>query len=93
MSNNLINAVDYSLFTFGSTSHALKAENILKGLKAEFIIIPTLREISTSCGLSIKINPDNVNSYYDILKTHNVEVEAIYYVKKVDRKNLIEKIT
>lgn len=91
MSTNVFSIKEYLLFTFISTSHALKAEKILKNHGAEFIMIPTLREISSSCGLSIKINPDNLEEYRAVLHDNNVTVEQTYHVKKTDGKNLIDK--
>jgi hypothetical protein len=92
MNTSLVKADNYALFTFGSTSHALKAETVLKESGAIFIIMPTLREISASCGLSIKIFPENVKPYSDILANHSVAAQGIYHVEKINRKNNIEKI-
>lgn len=92
MNSKLVKANSYSLFTFGSTSHALKAETVLKEMGAVFIIMPTLREISASCGLSVKIFPENVEPYYDMLTKHNVTVQNVYHVQKDNRRNNIEKI-
>ncbi|MEN6462869.1 MAG: DUF3343 domain-containing protein [Syntrophomonas sp.] len=92
MNTSLVKADNYSLFTFGSTSHALKAETVLKELGAEFLIMPTLREISASCGLSVKIFPENAEPYYDMLTNHNVAVQSVYHVQKINRKNNVEKV-
>lgn len=47
--------MEYYLITFSSTHAAIAAQNYLKG-KMSFSIMPTLREISNSCGISIRIN-------------------------------------
>lgn len=92
MSTNVFSIKDFFLFTFVSTSHALKAESILKNYSAEFIIIPTLREISSSCGLSIKFAPNNLEEYQSELQRNNVAVEGIYHVKKIEGKHVIDKV-
>lgn len=92
MSTNVFSLKEFSLFTFVSTSHALKAEKILKKYNAEFIMIPTLREISSSCGLSIKIAPEYLEQYRMVLQENNVTVEQIYHVQKFDGKNLTVKL-
>lgn len=92
MSNNLLKSQIYCVFTFAATAHALKAEKVLKGSEAEFIVIPTLREISTSCGLSVKINPDNLNEYHNELVSNGVVIDGAYHVEKQGKKNIIEKI-
>lgn len=45
----------YYLITFSSTHAAMAAQKFLKG-KIPFYVMPTLREISNSCGISLKIN-------------------------------------
>lgn len=92
MSNNIFSIKEFYLFTFVSTSHALKAEKILKKQSTEFIMIPTLREISSSCGLSIKIAPEYLEEYRAVLHDNNVTVEQIYHVQNNDGKNLIVKV-
>ena len=92
MTSALLNADDFCVFTFISTSHALKAEKVLKEKQLEFIIMPTLREISSSCGLSIKIFPDNLETYREILVEQKVTVEGVYRIKKVKGKNQVVKL-
>lgn len=92
MDKSLININNYCIFTFISTSHALKAEMILKENGADFVIMPTLREISSSCGLSIKIVPENLEPYEKILSNSNVAIEEIYHIQKEDGKNNINKL-
>lgn len=92
MSTNVFTMKDYYLFTFISTSHALKAERVLKEADAEFIMIPTLREISSSCGLSVKLAPEKRDEYQLILRDNNVAVEEIYQVQKQDARNVIRKV-
>lgn len=92
MDNNLLKADDYCVLTFGSTSHAIKAEAMLKKIQAEFIMMPTLREISTSCGLSVKINPTNVDEYHENLINNKVAVESVYHVEKKNGKVHLEKL-
>ncbi len=92
MSTNVFSITEFFLFTFISTSNALKAEKILKNYCAEFIMIPTLREISSSCGLSIKIAPHNLEEYQAVLQSSNVTVEEIYHVNKIEGKHVIDKL-
>lgn len=89
---NLIRINKYCLFTFQATAHALKAEKVLKSANSEFTIIPTLREISTSCGLSIKVRPDNFDVTSQILATHKIPIDGIYRVEKQGKKNFIEEL-
>ncbi|HHV15351.1 MAG TPA: DUF3343 domain-containing protein [Gelria sp.] len=92
MASELFHTDSYCVFTFAATSHALKAEKVLKKLEADFLVIPTLREISTSCGLSVKLNPANLDRYFTDLINNRVAVEGIYQVKKEGKKNRIRKL-
>ena len=92
MPSNLFYSDSYCVFTFAATAHALKAEKVLKNLEADFLVIPTLREISTSCGLSVKFSPDNLDRYFSDLINNRVVVEGIYQVEKEGKKNRVKKL-
>lgn len=92
MTTDLFNINEYCLFTFVSTSHALKAEKVLKNEEFEFVMIPTLREISSSCGLAVKTAPDDVENCKRVLGNSNVKTEGLYKVVKEQGKNLINRI-
>jgi hypothetical protein len=92
MKKGLFDSKEYGVFTFISTSQALKAERVLKNAAAIFLIMPTPREISTSCGLAIKVGSDDIASCYDILISSQVNVESVYHVKLVDGKTRTERI-
>ena len=47
----------YLLFTFDSTHAAMAAGRALKPLGA--VMMPTLREISVSCGISLRLRPED----------------------------------
>ncbi|NLB52432.1 MAG: DUF3343 domain-containing protein [Syntrophomonadaceae bacterium] len=85
-----MNLKKYCLITFSSTSHALKAEKIMKELEREFLLMPTLREISSSCGLSLKFRPENLNDYYQELLDRNVSMDGVYEVEINGRKNMVK---
>jgi hypothetical protein len=92
MEKSLFNLKDYEVFTFISTSQALKAERVLKNVAANFLIIPTPREISTSCGLAIKVVSADLASCYDILISNGVKVADVYQVKMVEGKIRTERV-
>jgi len=92
MTRNIVSLNKYCLFTFKSTTHALKAEKILLANSADFIIMPTLREITASCGLSVKMDNKNWRRYAQILKEHQIIVDKIYSVQKMDQDNQIKEL-
>lgn len=92
MDNQLLKASQYCLFTFATTSYALKAERVLKEVDADFMVVPTLREISSSCGLSVKFLPDKLEQYASELKNRQVIIESAYRVQRNGHRNTIEKL-
>lgn len=87
----LISIKKYCVITFSSTSHALKAEKIMKENEREFIIIPTLREISSSCGLSLKFKPENLELFYAELMKKNIAIDEVYEVEVIGKKTFLNK--
>lgn len=57
----------YYLITFSNTHSAIAAQNFLQG-KLPFIIMPTLREISSSCGISLKIESTDYSTIKHVIE-------------------------
>lgn len=93
MKQTLFKLKNYGAITFVSTSHALKAERVLKNASAEFLMMPTPREISTSCGLAIKVASDELHSNLEILKQNQVRVDGAYQIKTVNGKAQAERVS
>ena len=68
----------YLVLIFESTHKVLKAEKLMIASGVKFDIIPTPKEFSSDCGMSIRINPDVV----DWLKISRIlEENGINYLK------------
>lgn len=65
----------YCLLTFQSTHQFMMAEDLLKK-DFEIVIIPILREISSGCGIAIKINCDLAESVAQKLLDSNFPENA-----------------
>ncbi|MEW9121403.1 MAG: DUF3343 domain-containing protein [Thermotaleaceae bacterium] len=72
---------EFYVIAFESTHHAMQTEKYLK-TKFSIETIPTPREISASCGLSIKFSRDIFADVTDMLKKEN----RGYHVFRVERK-------
>lgn len=68
--------MDYYLITFSNTHTAIAAQKFLTG-KIPFLVMPTLREISSSCGISIKITEARLEEIKELL--HSFEPSASMY--------------
>ena len=74
---DLLSLQDYCIFTFISTSHALKGEKVMKQAEAHFVMMPTPRSIN-QLYLAIKVNPVEVKKHYQILVEHRVSIEGYF---------------
>lgn len=81
---------EFYVIAFESTHHALKVESILKN-KFAIETIPTPREISASCGLSIKFLED---IFTDVVKCVKEDMKNlnIYKVKKIGKIKEVNRI-
>lgn len=73
--------MEYYLITFSNTHTAIAAQKYLEG-NLTYQIIPTLREISNSCGISFKVNFSTYEDIMTCLKQYpiNKDMYKIYYV-------------
>jgi hypothetical protein len=75
--------------TFASTTGALKGEQVMKDANQVFVIMPTPRELSTSCGLSLKIKPEDIEESYRVLHAGGVEISGVYHLTRDGNKKAI----
>ena len=83
---------EYYFLSFDSTNYALQAESYFKKNNFNITIIPTPREVTQSCGLSIKFNDSCVNTIKRAIDGINIKTKGIYFLKKENGKPKIEKI-
>lgn len=91
MLKELLRAKNYIVIAFASTHHALEAESLLEG-KVEFVVMPTPREISASCGLALKINPKDRAIVEKYLNNSNVREYHYYEIDKTGQESRINKL-
>ncbi len=77
---------------FESTHYAIAAEKLFKELKLPVEIIPTPREITSSCGLSIKFNEGLMEEIKGILKDGNILIKGIYQMIRIDNQRIVNQI-
>lgn len=78
---------EYYLITFESTHAAISTEKLLK--PADVSIMPVPRFISASCGISVRIHPDNREQAEEIFRSSGElsPEEYSYYHICIDRKS------
>ncbi|SCX81966.1 DUF3343 domain-containing protein [Alkaliphilus peptidifermentans] len=80
------------VIVFDSTHSAIAAEKCLKDKKIPNEIIPTPREITASCGLSIRFNIDSLKIIKEALQNGNISINGIYELKKQGNEKLVDKL-
>ena len=85
----------YYLLVFNSTHAAIQAQKDLnKYMKV--VVVPTLREITASCGISLRIANDDYEKFLSILKDpqNGVRLDTklcrLYQIIHQDKKNHAE---
>lgn len=67
-----------TVFTFGSTHQALRAEKVLLAAQIEAQVIPVPRRISSLCGLAVQVDTARRQEAQEALEAAGVRIEGIY---------------
>lgn len=82
----------YYLFVFHSTHAAMEAQKILSDCNP--IIMPTLRKIAATCGISIRIEEDKMEEAKNLISSSFMDKDMVvlYYVDQTGKEEMILKI-
>ena len=69
---------EYGIVTFNSTHHAISGEKIFKEKEIPFKTIPTPRDITLSCGLSILFSLDDIHKVKELHSGNELSIKGIY---------------
>lgn len=76
--------MDYCLYTFASSSEAMKSEILLEKNKISCRLVPLLAEIDASCGLALRFNIEDYKKVEDLFVAENFPYEGRYVLSYVD---------
>ncbi len=82
----------YYVIAFDSTHYAIQGEKTLKNNNIDIKVIPTPREITASCGLSIRFNPEFYEQIKNILEEDSLSIKGIYKLIKNENGRSASKI-
>lgn len=68
--------------SFDSTNYAMLADKCFEERHFEKMVVPTPRAISNSCGISISINPDDIENVIELIKSEKLKVKGIFKINK-----------
>lgn len=66
----------FYVISFDSTHHAIKAEKLFKEANLNIKMMPTPREITASCGLSIRFEEVDLEQVQEIIKKEELAVRG-----------------
>lgn len=84
---------EYYFLSFDNTNQAMQAESFLKGQNFSITVIPTPREVTLSCGLSVKFNYGGVDAIKDLVAAGSIKAKGIYHLKRENGVRSIEEIS
>lgn len=77
---------------FDSTHYAIAAEKILKEKNYQIHTIPTPREITASCGLSICFDENLLGYIKRDMEENNIKIKGIYKINKNNNERTVQQI-
>ena len=80
---------NYMIITFSSKHQAIHFERLLLGRFA-IEMIPTPRDITASCGLSLKFEKEDLSSILEVLKSEDLTGKQLYeYIEETQIRKMI----
>ena len=83
---------EFGVVTFESTHHAINGEKIFKEHDILFKTIPTPREISLSCGLSIRFDLKYLDRVVEFYSNNTLAIKGVYSFTMIDEVRKIKKL-
>ncbi len=83
----------YFVVAFDSTHYSIQGEKTLKNSNIDIKVIPTPREITASCGLSIRFNPEYYEKVKNVLEEASLSIGGIYKLVKNESGRFASKVS
>lgn len=80
----------FLLLTFASANYAMQCEAALKGQGLKGQIIPTPREITLSCGLSILSDIENLDKIRELINEGKIVKKGAYILEGMGKNRTIK---
>lgn len=81
--------MEYYLFAFESTHGAITSKKNLEK-EIDLVMMPTLREITSSCGISLRIEPKDLERAKQLMEESGITGYALYMVREKEVKCISE---
>jgi hypothetical protein len=70
--------MEYSVIIVHSTGHAIRLERLLQGQGIACKMIPVPRQISSNCGVCVRVLRAEVEAASQVIAAAQLEIEGIY---------------
>lgn len=81
------------IVSFNSTHQAIRTDKLFEELNIKATTLPTPREITASCGISIRFLSEDLDKINKILQENSIEYKGIFHIVKLeDGRKHVEKI-
>ena len=80
------------IISFNSTHQAIKCDKAFGKNEIDYTVLPTPREISQSCGMSIRFGLEDIDTIKEIIDQNQIEYKSMYRIFKEDGKKQVEEI-
>lgn len=72
------------IVSFNSTHHAIRLDKLLGEASVRATTLPTPREITASCGISIGFLYEDIEKVKNTLVENNIEYKGIYKITRLE---------
>lgn len=70
----------YAVIIVYSTSHAIRIEKLLQEMRVPCKLIPVPRQISSDCGVCVRIQRSDIEVAREAIDTAQVEIDGIHEI-------------
>lgn len=72
------------IVSFNSTHHAIRTDKLLNEIGIQSMTLPTPREITASCGISIRFLQQDIDKVNKILDENKIEYRGMFSIKRLE---------
>lgn len=72
------------IVSFNSTHHAIRSDKLFGEKNIKSTTLPTPREITASCGISIRFLHNDLNDVISVLEENSIEYKGIYHISRLE---------
>ncbi|WP_425448722.1 DUF3343 domain-containing protein [Dethiothermospora halolimnae] len=83
---------EFYVITFDSTNYAIKGEKLLLDKGFNIRTIPTPREVTASCGLSIKFDESILEDIKSGISNNDLNINGIYKIIRKGKERIAKQI-